>query len=104
MCTSATEGGLTGLPEQVLQVLPSYSVRELNVKVNSALHKTETNETDATNVGDVDLTTTTTTTSTHTAAKSATESTTSSTTVVATAASLWASESRFGLTILNQRY
>jgi hypothetical protein len=92
------------LTEQVLQILPSYRVGELDIKVNMMLSCSQRKEKgkDETNVGDVNLTAAA--AGTHATAKSAAETTTSWWTFVTAATSGGLScKSRFGLTILVQR-
>jgi hypothetical protein len=98
----AAKTKLTSLTEQILEILPSYRVGKLNSQVNIKLDRScQRKRRDVTNVGDVDLTAATTATSAHATSEPTTKSSTACTTVVTAATSCWwASESRFGLTIL----
>src|SRR5450756_993406 len=92
---------LTCLAEQILQILPSYSVGKLEFKVNKLPTTSLQKKWKETNVGDIDLTASSSTTAgTHATSESTTETAASRTTFVTTSASSrWTSESGFCLTI-----
>jgi hypothetical protein len=100
----AVKTKLTCLAEQILQILPSYSVGKLEITVNKLPNTSLQKKRKVTNVGDVDLTASSTTASAHSASKSAAaaEATTNGTTFISASASCWrTSKSGFCLTILD---
>jgi hypothetical protein len=96
---------LTCLAEQILQILPSYSVGKLEFKVNKLPTTSLQRKLKETNVGDIDLAASSSTTAgTHATSESTSETATSGTTFVTTSAtSRWASKSGFCLTILYRK-
>jgi len=100
----AVKTELTCLAEQILQILPSYSVGKLEITVNKLPNTSLQMKRKVTNVGDVDLTASSTTASAHSTSKSAAaaETTTNGTTFISASASCWrTSKSGFCLTILD---
>ena len=100
----AVKTELTCLTEQILQILPSYSVGKLEITVNKLPNTSLQMKRKVTNVGDVDLTASSTTASAHSTSKSAAaaETTTNGTTFISASASCWrTSKSGFCLTILD---